>query len=549
MPRNYNGNDKLKILFIQPTFGSIFAQHAGVPYIIGWLNRLFPYCIETEVIDMSINLVKDILPDECEHYKSLSDISEYHIEGEKISNKINKDIGIKFNIFGSTEIPETLPDIFKRAEEEKIGDQISQIQRVINDYKPDLIGISCSFSSQVPSMFRLLFDLNVGDTPIVIGGSYVIAIMENILTNLTDLEKCPKQYIKVLQEKDITWLKEIESIVKYIACMFPHKIPSIISQGIIQVDPMNLYKDVTFNCDIIPQYNSPHNYLQNKDELSILTSRGCDWGACSFCGTQRNRVRLGHISPYELYKIIIKLIKKYEVNNFNFLDETFGARYIKACIPYFTKLEEVYNFKWEAMTRADRDMYNFLIEEKGGDVLEASGCKMLYIGFESANEKTLQRMNKGRVDNEKFSQILHELHRVKIFKHLYYIVGFPGETMYDMENTELFLQEHKDVIDSLHPELFVLEKSSAIYCNPKRYDIKITGVQEFGNLCDYEPNGFIYARWEEIEKFYNEISLPNSFKNHFFGLVLLTGGFWAADYDKAQKHIKRDDYKKIFKNI
>ncbi|MBU1260779.1 MAG: B12-binding domain-containing radical SAM protein [Planctomycetes bacterium] len=125
--------------------------------------------------------------------------------------------------------------------------------------------------------------------------------------------------------------------------------------------------------------------ISEKQRLcELITSRGCAF-ACTFCYHP-----LGHKyrqrSLDNVFKEIDYLVKKYDINVFNILDELFSLH--EKRIYEFTKRIKQYNIRWMAQWRVDNVNKPIL------KAIKDSGVLHIGFGVESMSDTILQSMKK-----------------------------------------------------------------------------------------------------------------------------------------------------------
>jgi radical SAM superfamily enzyme YgiQ (UPF0313 family) len=113
-----------------------------------------------------------------------------------------------------------------------------------------------------------------------------------------------------------------------------------------------------------------------------------------------------------------------------------------------------------------------------------AGCRALYFGMESANERVLNLMNK-HVKKHVIENNLRESAKAGIWNHVMAIFGFPGETREEVGETREFLLENKENIHSVEMSNFVAYRHSPIVQNPERFGITIHKQDEYDIPLDY----------------------------------------------------------------
>jgi radical SAM superfamily enzyme YgiQ (UPF0313 family) len=162
--------------------------------------------------------------------------------------------------------------------------------------------------------------------------------------------------------------------------------------------------------------------------MVIYTGRGCPYGCRFFCrwpvtfeGT-RYRVR----SPVNVYEEV-KWVKENmpEIREIMFDDGTFTV-YPKR-VEEICKLIKPLEMTWSCNARAEVSL-ELLMKMK------EAGCRLLVVGFESANQKILNTIHKG-VPLERMEKFIKDCKKVGILVHGTFMIGLPGEDKQTIENT------------------------------------------------------------------------------------------------------------------
>ncbi len=214
-------------------------------------------------------------------------------------------------------------------------------------------------------------------------------------------------------------------------------------------------------------YLSPHLILP------ILSSRGCYWGRCTFCDHS-----FGYSGKYRprdtglLYTDIDILKNKYGTGFFTFQDEGVSPRSISALSDKI--IENNLNISWLADSR-----FEPAFSEEMSRKMARAGCKMLYFGLESANERILTCMDKG-IKKENVRKICKYCSDAGIWTHLFLIFGFPTETQDEARETMNFVLANSSIIRSMSFGSFQLTKHSKVYENPEKFGV--TNIAQEDNL-------------------------------------------------------------------
>jgi radical SAM superfamily enzyme YgiQ (UPF0313 family) len=176
------------------------------------------------------------------------------------------------------------------------------------------------------------------------------------------------------------------------------------------------------------------SYFQNNPEhlVYIFTTRGCPF-KCIFCQKELTgrgfRVRSTEAIVDELEHII----KAYDPGVILFVDEILTLRKKRIHEMCAEILRRGLKFEWVANTRADCVDYPLLKH------MHRAGCRRIYYGWESGSQRMLDVLKKD-LTPEVIVNAARMTRRAGIWAKVYLIVGSPGETPKDIEETEKVLK-------------------------------------------------------------------------------------------------------------
>jgi len=164
----------------------------------------------------------------------------------------------------------------------------------------------------------------------------------------------------------------------------------------------------------------------------IMTSRGCPFD-CNFCCSKalwgRNVVTR---SIADVVAEMISINELYGTREFYIADDTFTCNRNRV-LDFCLRVKDL-GFTWSCLTRVDT------VDADTITAMKSAGCKMIKIGLESGNERVLGLMNK----------MIHKkdvMRAAEIFRQCgvpwmsYLIVGVPGETEAEVDDTISFIKE------------------------------------------------------------------------------------------------------------
>ncbi len=221
-----------------------------------------------------------------------------------------------------------------------------------------------------------------------------------------------------------------------------------------------------------------HMYLSNHLELPVMSERGCYFGTCAFCcvDLSPNR-RFDSSRTNHLLDHIEKLSHNFGATHFLFITTALPAK--KAKMISEALLERNLRIKWGSNIRYEDKFTQDIL-----NVMHQSGCIVLNVGLESGSEKMVALMQKG-FTIEQARNFHNRAKMANIQLGLYVMLGFPGETEQDRDETFNFLTEMELGLDDISLGQFSLNEFAPIYNEPETYNIEIL---ERDNSLSFERN-------------------------------------------------------------
>lgn len=243
-----------------------------------------------------------------------------------------------------------------------------------------------------------------------------------------------------------------------------------------KLDTLPLIDRKLTNWHLYAYNNSNYKY---KPGAYLMSSRDCWWGKCTFCSWTTlypgNQYRT--FSPDSIIKEIENLI-----NNFG-VKEIFDDA---GTLPVGSWLEEfcqkIINKGLNKKVRLSCNMRFGALNEKQYRLLAKAGFRFILYGLESANQKTLDNINK----NLKISEIKKTLKLAKsagLEPHLTVMIGYPWETEKQAQKT-LNLARHlfkEGLADSLQATIVIPYPGTPLFSYCQKHDLLLTN-----NWDDYD---------------------------------------------------------------
>lgn len=312
------------------------------------------------------------------------------------------------------------------------------VEARIEEFDPDVLGVSCIFSPQYPVVQETIRRAKRANPDLVTltGGTHPTFLSEQVLRETPELD-----YV-ILGEGD-------------------ESLPALLSaveagQGFEEIDGLS-WRDgdrirtqpktkYIKNLDALPfpardmlgmeNYEKAcitHGVFQTQSmAASVITSRGCPKG-CVYCSSsifwgRRFRPR----SPENVLDELEELVDKYGIEEVQFEDDNLTLRPDRAKKLFRGMIERGLCLKFSmpngvAMSTVDEEMVRLMRE---------AGCYEVYLPFESGNERVLKEvMHKPWANTEHSIEVAELFRQYGIRTLAYFMMGLPGESLEEMEDT------------------------------------------------------------------------------------------------------------------
>jgi radical SAM superfamily enzyme YgiQ (UPF0313 family) len=532
----------MKIHLIFPPLWECDAPYSSIPYLYAFLKTKG---FDISAVDLNIKFQNKMLTRNAimEHVQKLKDQCEYEsnekqgiikkalaiyelvgakeIENAKQRLKISNDIRINIRdkkvleigrfIYSAKYYPASFNSyqyLLNGKEINKLSDVLGSIKdlstnifgELTEDYVKensdyDVVGISVASNNQLITALTVakMYKMYNQKVKVVIGGAILPYMIDAI-------HQTPEifQYVDcfIVGEGETPLLKWL----KYISGKCPiEDVPNTIYMG----KDNKIYSSDLHSFEDINQLPTPDygyvdwdDYFSSKRIISYLSSRGCYWNKCTFCGLTSNfgqKYRLRNIN------MVIDDIKKLKhENNTSYLifnDEALSANRIEKISEEIIK--EDIRVYWCCLCRLDNNHEKRVFEKAF-----CAGLRIVSFGLENGSQDVLNLMDKG-ICLTIVPQILKESHESGIWNNVYLILGFPGERESDISSTTEIVIENRDYIDTLGYGEFRLDGYSKVFKEPKKYGISIQSFENdyFGPNYSFTYHNNKSSNKELIEAF------------------------------------------------
>jgi len=359
--------------------------------------------------------------------------------------------------------------------------EIEQFEKLIQQ-EPKIVAISSTFLTNIRAVKKIteIIRRYAPDIKIILGGPLVYNsyLLYQIKDNNYDINSCNQDYFFLNSEKfyhediDLFVVEEqgeetLWGVVNAIKnCKDYQEIPNLAYYKNDQlVFTYRRTENNDFSEDLVNWDEVPKEYIY--PIFPVRGSRGCPY-RCKFCNFSPGRTfRLK--SPDIVAQEIAALANTGRVRMIRFTDDNLflNRRYLEDYCRNIIKVGK--GIKWTSFIRASS------ITEDNIQLLKDSGCLLAQIGVESGDRSILKEMNK-KDTPENYLRVIELLNTHGISTQLYFIIGFPGETVKTIENTiQLINQFHYQgpAINEIMIFPFILVPLSPVYEpeNRKKYNL------------------------------------------------------------------------------
>jgi len=324
----------------------------------------------------------------------------------------------------------------------RYGLSFDEIERRIAEIKPDLVGVSCIFSSQFQNTLEVARRAKKIDPGIitVTGGSHPTFLSRECLEQdgidflargegeFTLRELC--EAISKGQGPEtvpgLAWRED--GAYKESAFRPPHKDLDELPFPARELFPLKEYDRISQPMGIV---------FKRRPFMNMITSRGCPY-RCTFCSSTNfwgNKYRTR--SPENVLLEMEELVKKYGVREFKFFDDNLSANTKRAKEIFQGMIDRKLDVTWNT----PNGVHVANIDEEMLDLMKQSGCYELTLAVESGDPDVLRDIIHKPTDLDQVKAAARLMRRKGIGTYGFFIIGFPGETRQQVQNTLKFASD------------------------------------------------------------------------------------------------------------
>ena len=313
-------------------------------------------------------------------------------------------------------------DVQEKFDEKRItfGLTGEEIRRRIEEYEPDIVGVSCLMSMQSHNAHRMCEIAKEVNPNIetVMGGPHPAAMVDETLRD-TNVDRV------VVGEGEMSMLEIVSG----------RAVGKVVSSP-----PMNLENLPMPARHLLPmekylKINMPlSTYAPSNRVIQIETSRGCSLNCC-FCTVKNFWGKWRRRPPIKVLSEVRFLIDRYKVEELDIIDSNFAfnREYLVEILNGLVGL----GLKWANAG----GIWVGGLDEEILDLMRQSGCYQLSLAVESATPSILHQVIHKPIRLEKVKPLVKYCHKIGIDTHAFFVTGFPEESVEDMKRNYEFAKE------------------------------------------------------------------------------------------------------------
>jgi len=340
----------------------------------------------------------------------------------------------------------------------EIGESEEEIAKFISEIKPDIVGLSVLFSNlagHAHTIARLVKSIDA-NIRVVLGGNHITNAVSDYLfaiekgnesydmdRTVIDFEDRNIDYAMV-GESDFQFLKLVGAILEN---GDPRSIEGLVfrddenairvnqgtDRGRIDVRTLQRPARHLMNMEMYFKIGLFHSsQSRSKRVLNVMASRGCP-ERCSFCTTPNmwgSKIRWR--DPEDIYDEIRNGIEKYGIGEVQFEDDSLTAN--RSYLMKLCDLIEPLKIPW-CTPNGIKINYHMGRQKEMFRRMKDSGCYQVTLGCESGVQRVLDDIIGKNLKLEQIPVAIKNAKESGLIVHTFWIVGYPGETRKEMEET------------------------------------------------------------------------------------------------------------------
>lgn len=359
-----------------------------------------------------------------------------------------------------------------------IGPDMDTLEALLRERAPDLVGVSAIFSNQhrlAQQVCALVKKVNPA-TPVVVGGGHATVMPREVLQD-------PNVDYVVLGEGE----ESLRDIVRHLNGEFAAEDFDGVGfkrGGELVITPKTRFIE---DLDAIPfpawdrmeldKYfglSSSHGMRHRERFMPIITSRGCP-AKCVFCSAHQVWGRHFRFRSVENVAEEMRILReRYGIEEIMFEDDNLTANVGRAKRLFQAMIDGGLGFVWDT----PNGVAAWALDEEMLGLMKDSGCIKLNLAIESGSQKILKHVIRKPLSLVRAARLIRQARELGLEVSAFFIVGLPGETLADIDQTFQFARDNK--LWQSHFSLATPYPGSELYrlCSDNKYFTKGYATEE-----------------------------------------------------------------------
>jgi magnesium-protoporphyrin IX monomethyl ester (oxidative) cyclase len=319
----------------------------------------------------------------------------------------------------------------------RYGLAFSEIEERIREFKPDLVGVSCIFSSQFRNVSQVAKSAKKVDPGIVTitGGTHPTFLPELCMKNCRELDLIARgegehtllDLVKASREggepgdiDGLVWKSDGELVIN--RDREPYKDLDSIPFPARDLFPLERYHEISIPMGMV---------YKRLPFMNMITSRGCPFH-CAFCSSTKfwgNRYRKRSVE--NVLAEMEQLYHEFGIREFKFFDDNLTFDKKRARKLFKGMIERGIDVTWNT----PNGVHVVNMDDEMLDLMKKSGCHELTLAVESGDQDVLRDIIRKPTRVDQIEDAARRIKRKGISAVGFFIIGFPGETRRQMKNT------------------------------------------------------------------------------------------------------------------
>jgi radical SAM superfamily enzyme YgiQ (UPF0313 family) len=324
-----------------------------------------------------------------------------------------------------------------------VAQGLAQFAEVLNEFKPDIVGISVMFDVSYKHVAGLAAAAKAAnpETKVILGGAAITTAWDVILNNQPFVDAlCYSEgelaLVKLLDSDDLQKELLTDPWVTRQSIGAGRKPKTKTLENLNDVIAIDYSLIDTDEYGMIEAF-SPFRKAKEEEvkQFFIVTSRGCPF-KCVFCAEPTLHGGTMRYASLDVIEDHIKyLVDSYGMNVLTIYDDQLLLNHKRA--KEFFRILAKYNLRVET----PNGLTAAYIDDEMAALMKAAGMDTVQLAIESGTEHMLRNVIKKPLRLSKVAPVVELLHKYNLFVQGFFVVGIPGEREQDRIETAQFIKD------------------------------------------------------------------------------------------------------------